>query len=72
VLEPASQETKAGNGHFQTFQVSSFVPAMFWFLVVCVVKVWSDLDRKKAAEKVPGAKTQVSRYYLRRQFSLFS
>jgi len=39
---------------------------MFWFLVVCVVKVWSDLDRKKAAEKVPGAKTQVSRYYFRR------
>jgi len=31
-------------GHFQTFKVWTFVPAIFWFLIVCVVKM---SDRKK-------------------------
>jgi len=50
-------------GHFQTVEVWTFVPAIFWFLVVCVVKIWSDRKRK-VAEKIPG--TKITQYYLRR------
>jgi len=35
--------------HFQTFEVWTFVPAIFWFLVVRRVKMWS--DRKKSSKK---------------------
>jgi len=51
-LEPVSPLNRAKSGKiglFQTFEVWTFVPAIFWFLVVCMVKMWS--DRKKKYQK---------------------
>ena len=39
---------------FKKIRFEFFSPAIFWGLVVCVVKMW--LDRKKKAVKIPGAK----------------
>jgi len=65
-LKPVSPLNRAKSGkigHFQIFEVCILVPAMFWFLVVCMAKMWSDRG-KKVAEKIPGIK--ITRYYLRR------
>jgi len=40
-VSPLNRDTKGKMGHFKTFEVWTFVPAIFWFLVVCVVKMWS-------------------------------
>jgi len=51
-IKPVSPLNRAKSrkiGHFQTFEVWTFVPAIFWFLVVCMVKMWS--DRKKSNRK---------------------
>ena len=48
-LQPVSPLIRAKSGkigHFQTFEVWTFVPAIFWFLVVCMVKMWSDRKKK--------------------------
>jgi len=65
-IEPVSPLNRAKSGkigHFQTFEVWTFVPVIFWFLVVCMVKTWSD-RKKKVGKKIPG--TKITRYYLRR------
>ena len=40
--KPVSPAKWGKIGHFQTFKVWTFVPAIFWFLIVCMVKMWSD------------------------------
>ena len=37
---------ESGQTHFQTFEVWPFVPAIFWLLFVCMVKMWSDRTKK--------------------------
>jgi len=47
--EPVSPLNRAKSGkigHFQTFEVWTFVPAIFWFLVVYMIKMWSDRKKK--------------------------
>ena len=49
LLKPVSplNRVKSGKiGHFQTFKVWTFVPAIFWFMIVCMVKMWSDRKMK--------------------------
>jgi len=53
VLKPVSPDTRAKLGQirdFQTFKVWTFVPAIFLFLVVCVVKMWSDCTNMRPIE----------------------
>jgi len=49
-LEPGSPLNRAAKSgkirHFQAFEVWTFVPAIFWFLVVCMTKMWSDRKNK--------------------------
>ena len=44
-----SSTTQALDKHFQTFKAWTFVPAIFWGLIICVVKMWS--DRYKSSRK---------------------
>jgi len=41
-VSPLNRAKSGKIAHFQTFEVCIFVPAIFWFLVVCMVKMWSD------------------------------
>jgi len=65
-LKPISTENRVRNEQLQTFQVWSFISAVFQFLVVCVVKMWSDRN-KKVAKKI--LCTMITWHYLRRHFS---
>ena len=47
MVKHVSPVNQAKNGHFQIFEVWTFVPALFWFLVVCVVKMWSGKSSRK-------------------------
>jgi len=58
---PLNRAKSGKIGNFQTFEVWTFVPAIFWVLVptVCVVKMLS--DRK---EKIPGTKIPLGITYV--------
>ena len=45
-VSPLNRDKSGKIGHFQAIEIWTFVPAIFWFLVVCMVKMWSDRRKK--------------------------